>query len=198
MIPRLKIITKPTPARVLIEEDVWALKRLSRMLYAAKDHQDQFDDITLAAFLSLAKTLEERVNECTIDYGGEKYVIMARGRRRLRLGFKREPDLYIGSEYGTNFVEACQWYFKFQSRENRFNKKKLTYNGRTLFGLPAKDVTDYATGIKPTGNGYSVWFTLCNQTYTLTPEETEGNAELQRKMLNRSFDNLLILKKTKP
>jgi hypothetical protein len=157
-----------------------------------------FNDITKAAFLSLAKTLDVRVNECTIDYEGEKYVIMARGRRRLRLGFKRESDLYIGSEYGTNFMEACRFYFMLHSWGKNFNEKKLTYCGRSLFGLPLKDVSEYSTGIKTTGKGYNVWFTICSQTYTLSSEETRGNAELQRKMLIRTFENLMTLKKTKP
>lgn len=195
-------IREPVPVRVLIEEDIWALKTLSDLLtyFTIKQPGDSvhFTDITKAAFLSLAKTLEGRVNECTVDYAGEKYIIMAKGRRRIRLGFKRESDLYIGSDYGTNFMEACHFYFMFHSQGNKFNEKTLTYCGRTLFGFPAKGVSEYSTGITTTGTGYNVWFTICNQTYTLVSEESKGNAELQRKLLVRTFDNLMTLKKTKP
>jgi hypothetical protein len=193
--------TEPELAKVLIEEDVFALRTLSRLLnhYGTMEQGDPvyINDITKASFLSLAKTLELRVNECTCDYAGAKYIIMAKGRRRLRFGLKREPDLYIGSEYGTNFFEACQFYFMFHSKRNKFNEKNLTYYGRTLFGLPAKDISNYATGIKTTGKGFSVWFTLSNQTYTLACEDDLGNAELQLKMLNRTFQNLMTLKNTK-
>lgn len=195
-------IAEPLPARVLLEEDLWALEDLANLLikYSHEQPMDHlhFYDITKAAFLSIAKTLKGRVNEYNFDYDGEKYVIMAKGRRRLRLGFKREPDLYIGSEYGKNFVEACHFFFMIHSRGNNFNEKNLTYYGRALFGLHAKDVSEYSTGIKTTSKGHSVWFKIFNQTFTLVSEETKDNAELQCKMLNRTFDNLMTLKKTKP
>lgn len=193
---------EPEPTRVLLEEDLYALETLSDLIthYAKEQPGDpiHFNDITRAAFLSRAKTINDRVKERTVDYSGERYIIMAKGRRKLLQGFKREPDLYIGSDYGTNFMEACRFYFMLHSRGNHFNEKNLTYCGRTLFGLPAKDVSDYATGINTTGKGFSVWFTLCNQTYTLAPEENVGDAELQCKMLTMTFKNLMTLKRTKP
>jgi hypothetical protein len=196
------IISQPTPARVLIEEDVWALQTLSHLLtyYGKMEHGDpvHFNNITKAAFLNLAKTLEERVKECTIDYDGVKYIIMAKGRRRLMLGFKREPDLYIGSDYGTNFIEACKGYFMLHYNSDKFNEKNLTYYGRSLFGIKANDISDIDIGINKTGSGYySIWFSLFNQTYNLTPQE-KGDAELQRKLLTRTFENLMAIKKTMP
>jgi hypothetical protein len=195
------IINQPTPVRVLIEEDVWALQTLSQILtyYGTMEHGDpiHFNNITKVAFLNLAKTLEDRVKECTIDYGGVKYIIMAKGRRRLSLGFKREPDLYIGSDYGTNFIEACNGYFTLHSHRDKFNEKNLTYYGRSLFGIQTNDISDLKIGINKTDCGYCAWFTLFNQTYNLAHQDKE-DAELQCKLLTKTFENLMAIKKTKP
>jgi hypothetical protein len=190
------------PTRVLLEEDLGALETLSDLLtyYANVQPGDpvHFNDITKTAFLSIARTLRERVNERSIDYDGGKYIIMAKGRRKIFQGLKKEPDLYIGSEFGTNFIEACYFYFTFHSRGTNFNQRNLTYCGRSLFGVPIKNVCSYISGIKTTEDGYSVWFTIHNQTYNLAPEKGRGDAELLRTTLNQTFENLRTLKKTKP
>jgi hypothetical protein len=120
---------QPVPARILLEEDLTALETLPRILthYGTmrEGKPEILDDLTQTAFLRMAKTINERVQERTIDYSGERYVIMAKGRRRLRLGQKREPDLFIGSDYGTNFIDACHSYFMFHSRRNKLMRKAL-------------------------------------------------------------------------
>jgi hypothetical protein len=190
------------PTRILLEEDLSALDTLSNILifYVETQPDDpvHFNSTTKHAFLNIAKRIRERVNEKSINYYGKKYIIMAKGRRKFTLGFKREPDIYIGSDWGLNFIEACQSYFASISYHNGYNQRKNTYCGRTLFGLSAEDSSNYAAGIISTSKGYNVWFTLCNQTYTLAPEENVGDAEFQCKMLNKTFENLLTLKKTKP
>jgi hypothetical protein len=195
-------LTESAPTRVLLEADLGALETLSDLLthYSKIQPGDpvHFTDRTRVSFLNVAQTLRDRVREKSVDFSGEKYIIMAKGRRKLNLGFKREPDLYIGSDYGTNFIEACHFYFMLNSRGNKFNEKNLTYCGRTLFGLSAKDVSNYESGIKTTNGGYSVWFRIFGQTYTLAPEKASGDAELQCTTLNQSFENLMTLKKTKP
>jgi hypothetical protein len=195
-------LSEPVPTRVLLEEDLGALETLSDLLvfYAKGQPGDpvHFNNVTRAAFLSIAQTLRDRVEDRSINYNGEKYIIMAKGRRKLALGLKRELDLYIGSDYGTNFIEACHFYFMLHSQGNKFNEKNLTYCGRTLFGLPSKDVSNYESGIKTIKDSYSVWFKICSQTYTLAPEKSREDAELQRKMLNRTFENLMTIKNTKP
>jgi hypothetical protein len=194
--------SEPKPTRVLLEENLGVLETLSDILthYAKVQPGDpvHFTDRTRAAFLNVAQTLRESVKEKSVDYSGEKYIIMAKGRRKINLGFKREPDLYIGSDYGTNFIEACHFYFMFHSQGNKFNEKNLTYCGRTLFGLSAKDASNYESGIKTTNGGYSVWFRIFAQTYILAPEQAKGDAELLYTTLKQTFDNLLTLKKTKP
>ena len=67
-----------------------------------------------------------------------------------------------------------------------------------MFGLPVKDVFNYESGVKQIERGYATWFKISNQTYTLASEDKLGNAELQRKMLTRTFENLMTLKKTRP
>lgn len=193
---------EPFPIRILIEEELHSLETLSDLLMYFVETQPRdsvhFNDANMDAFKKIALTIKDRVKDITIDYNGEKFIIMAKGRRRFRLGFKKEPDLYIGSDYGTNFIEACFNYFMLHSKRSKFNEKKLTFCGRILFGLPARSISEYTTGIKTTGKKYSVFFTLCNQTYTLASEDLLGNAELQRKMLNRTFENLMTIKTTKP
>lgn len=187
--------------RVLIEDDMEALQKLSDLLmyYATVQPWDpvHFNDITKATFLRIFETLNDRIKEQKKDYNGEKYVILAKGRRKLTLGLKREPDLYIGSEYGTNFIEACHSYFFLHPHRNKFNERKLTYYGRSLFGLLAKDVTIYESGITTASGSYSVWFKILGQTYNLASKENKADAELQSKMLIRAFEILMTLKPTK-
>ena len=194
--------SEPAPTRVLLEEDLRALETVSDLLahYAKVQPIDSeyFTIRTRNALLSIAKSLNDRVKEVSIDYEGEKYVIMARGRRRLSMSFKREPDIYIGSDWGVNFIDACRNFFLIDPHRESFNRRKNTFGGRILFGLPVKDVYNYESEIETTAKGYSVTFKLCNQTYTLACEKSRGNAELQRKLLNRTFENLMTLKKTKP
>jgi hypothetical protein len=194
--------SEPVPTRVLLEEDLYALKTLSDLIinYSKEQPGDpiHFNSITKAAFLSIAKTLSDRVRELSIDYSGGKYIIMAKGRRRLTLGFKREPDIYIGSDYGVNFIDACRNFFMTNPYWDSFNQRKITFCGRILFGFIANDIYSYESGIKKAEEGYSTWFKVSGQTYTLTHEETMGDAVLQRKMLNRTFASLMTLKKTKP
>lgn len=195
-------LSEPVPTRVLLEEDLYALETLSDLItqYAKEQPGDpiHFNDITRAAFLSIAKTINERVKECTIDYSGEKYIIMTKGRRRLALGLKREPDIYIGSDYGLNFIDACRSFFKLRSHIYNYNERNNTACRRMLFSLPVKDIYNYESGIETTDKGYSVSFKLCNQTYRLATEELRGDAELLHKRLNRTFENLITIKNTRP
>jgi hypothetical protein len=192
---------EPFPARILIEEELRSLETLSDLLMYFVETQPRdsvyLNNVNMDAFKKIALTIQNRVNEMTIDYNGEKYIIMAKGRRRLSLGFKKEPDLYIGSDYGTNFIEACKGYFTFHTDRDKFNEKKLTYYGRSLFGVQANDISDFEIGINRKDIGYCAWFTLLNQTYNLAPQDKE-DAQLQCKLLTRTFENLIAIKKTKP
>jgi hypothetical protein len=196
------ILAQAVLTKILIEEDLETLEKLSYMMEQFTNTQpedpDYFTDRTKTGFQRIAKTLRDRVNERSIDYTGGKYIIMARGRRRLSLGFKREPAIFIGSEYGLNFIEACHSFFPFGPYDNSYNQRKNTLCGRMLFGLPVNAVSNYESGIKRTRDGYSVWFKVMGQTYTLASEKTRANSELQCKTLNRTFENLMTIKQTKP
>jgi hypothetical protein len=191
---------EPRPTRVLLEEDLFALDTISDLLtfYVETQPDDpiHFNRTTKNAFLNIAKTIRERVNERSIDFNGEKYIIMAKGRRRLTLGFKREPDLYIGSEWGLNFLEACQSFFVANPFYSRYNYRKNSYCGRHLFTPPFKNA--FKTGIKSTQNGYATWFKINNQTFTLAEVPHKGDATLSCKLLNNVFENLLTIKNSKP
>jgi hypothetical protein len=195
-------ILEPMPTTVLLEEDLSALETLSDLIihYAKEQPGDpvHFNNVTRAAFLSIAQTLRNRVEERSINYNGEKYIIMAKGRRKLALGLKREPDIYIGSDYGLNFIDACRSFFKLRSHIYNYNERNNTACRRMLFNLPVKDLYNYESGIESTNKGYSVWFKICNQTYRLATEEFREDVELQHKMLNRTFENLITLKNTRP
>jgi hypothetical protein len=194
--------SEPVPTRVLLEEDLNALETLSDLLnkYAKEQPGDpkHFNDTTRAAFLSIVKTINDRVKELIVDYSGERFLIMAKGRRKLALGLKKEPDIYIGSDYGLNFIDACRNFFKLRSHIYNYNERNNTACRRMLFSLPVKDIYKFESGIETTDIGYSVSFKLCNQTYKLAPEESRGDAELLHKMLNKTFENLLTLKNTRP
>lgn len=192
-----------SPTRVLLEEDLWALKTLSELLtsYAKTQPEDpvHFNDITKAAFLSIAKTLSDKVNERTIDYSGEKYIIMARGRRKFTLGFKREPEIYIGSEYGVNFLDACRMYFMTSNHRYNYNQRKNTFHGRMLYALPENKNKNYDLGIQKTINGgYSAWFIISNYSFRLDEVKSRGEAMIGAKMLHKAFQDLITMEITIP
>jgi hypothetical protein len=196
------ILAQPVITKILLEEDLETLEKLSYMLEQFIDTQpydpDYFTDRTKTGFQRIAKTLSDRVDQRSIDYTGGKYIIMAKGRRKISLGFKREPDLFIGEECGLNFIEACRSFFSFGSYYSSYNQKRNTLCGRMLFGLPVNVVSNYESGIKRTNDGYTVWFKIMGQTYNMASEKVRANSELQCKTLNRAFENLMTLKKTKP
>lgn len=196
-------VVEPIPTRVLIEEDLWALEDLANLLtkYVQDQPGDplQFNDITKAAFLSIAKTLKDKVQDRSHDYSGEGFIIMAKGRRKLSLGFKREPDIYIGSEYGVNFIDACNSYFSASSQRYHFNQRKNTFYGRMLYAMQTKDQCNYDLGIaKAPGDGYYAWFIIKNFTFKLAEVKTRGEAIIGCKMLRKAFKDLLMMEMTKP
>jgi hypothetical protein len=196
-------ILEPMPTRVLLEEDLSALETLSDLIthYAKVQPGDpvHFNDVTRAAFFSIAKTINERVKERNIDYKGERYIIMAKGRRKLALGLKREPDIYIGSDYGLNFIDACRSFFMLRSHIYNYNERNNTACRRMLYSLPVKDIYNYESGIgKTSSGGYSTWFKISNQTFTLAEVKSKEDALLTNNILNKVFRNLLTIAITKP
>ena len=193
-------IPEPVPTKVLIEEDLYALDTLSNLLtyFVEKQPGDpvHYNETTIDAFISIAKTLKERVKDRMIDYDGEKYIIMAKGRRRLTLGLKREPDIYIGAEYGLNFIDACRSYFMIRCNRDYYNQRNNTYCGKVLYGLPVKDTFNYESGIKKTEAGYTGWFRISNQSFSLAEVGTKNDAALSIKVLDKVIKTLLTAKFT--
>lgn len=84
-----------------------------------------------------AETIISRISEQDIDYTGRKYEIWAKGKRRVHLGFKREPDILLGHDYGRSFLEACIHYFTcVMFCDRAYNPTKNTISGYVLYGLP--------------------------------------------------------------
>lgn len=194
---------EPIPIRVLLEEELSVLQILSDLLTSCARARPvdpaNFDDITKVAFLSIFNTIKDTIDERTIDYSGEKYLIMAKGRRKLTLGFKREPDIYIGSEYGLNFIEACQSYFSiYRLFKYGYNLLKNTFYGRMLYALPVKNNINYDLGFcKTPANGYSAWFNISNFTFRLAEVRTRGEALIECKMLRKAIEDLVTQEITK-
>lgn len=194
---------EPKPARIIIEEDVWALKTLSELLtsYAKTQPGDPiyFNDITKAAFLSIAQTITSKVNEHTVDYSGDKYIIMAKGRRKFTLGFKREPDINIGSNWGVNFLDACRSFFSIVPDRHHYNAKKNTFYGRILYPKPVTVSKNYELGLSETATGgFSSWFIIGKCIFRLEEVKSRGEAIIGCKMLHKAFQDILAKEVTKP
>lgn len=186
---------KPEPIRILFEEDIQALEALQVILeyYGSADIKSDFlqRDFTKPAFLNMARVIKTRISENFGDYNGKKYIIMVEGRRRLSLGLRREPSVYVGAEYGANFYDACRIFFSYHFDLGQYNKKRNTLNGRFLFEQSTDSVGILESGVNTTSNGYAGWFKISNQTFTFTEEKTKTDADLRIKLLNRVFDNML-------
>ena len=100
---------------------------------------DPFNDREAQLLRQTSQAIIARYKEQDILYTGKEYEIWARGKRRLRLGFKREPDMYLGSDTGRNFLEACIHFFTcIQYTAGAYNIKKNTISGHELF-CPSDD-----------------------------------------------------------
>jgi len=100
---------------------------------------DPFNNKEAQVLRQASQAIIARFKEQDIHYTGRHYEIWARGKRRLRLGFKREPDIYLGSDIGRNFLEACHHFFTcIQYTAGAYNIKKNTISGHELF-CPSDD-----------------------------------------------------------
>jgi hypothetical protein len=75
--------------------------------------------------MEISQTIISRISEEQAHYPGHLYEIWAKGKRRAHLGWKREPDMMIGKEFGRSFLDACIHYWVLQSEEQ--------YSGRVCF-----------------------------------------------------------------
>lgn len=86
----------------------------STMIAMAKALRSQATGVpvvhTLEEYVALSEVAQKiisRISEEQDAYPGKVYQIWAKGKRRSHLGFKREPDMFIGSAIGRNFLDSC-------------------------------------------------------------------------------------------
>lgn len=83
--------------------------------------------------LENSQIILSRISEELANYPGNRYEIWAKGKRTWLFG-KREPDQYIGREYGRNFFEACNYHFtNVVYCPGAYNPKKNTLSGYKLY-----------------------------------------------------------------
>ena len=92
--------------------------------------------------LEVSQILISRMSAEQADYPGTLYEIWAKGKRRTHLGFKREPDIQLGKDYGRNFIEACVHFFTcVMICDGAYNPRKNTLSGYMLYGIKNEEVT---------------------------------------------------------
>lgn len=128
--------------RLVLEiEPIYALK-IAKALYAqATGTPVTFTEKEKQDLNATSQTIIRRYQEQDIDYIGQSYEIWARGKRRIVLGFRREPDMYLGRDIGRNFLEACNHFFNFVCfSDGQYNPKNNTVAGHILFTIdPASE-----------------------------------------------------------
>ncbi len=115
---------------VLIEGEEYQLELLAKFIRTAGMGNKPAWDLSQEQrehFVSVAADITRRIAEKKVVH---VYHLYARGKRRICLGFKREPDTYLGKGYGHNFIEACDDLLLFSYG---FNSRNNTYKGREIF-----------------------------------------------------------------
>jgi hypothetical protein len=85
--------------------------------------------------LQTSKKISMRISEGQAEYPGKLYEIWAKGKIRKHLGFRREKDMYMGKEYGRNFLDACLHFFtNIMYCNGAYNERNNTLSGHVLYG----------------------------------------------------------------
>jgi hypothetical protein len=183
---------EPRPTRLLIEEDYYTLREALSIITEYINNTTELTSSDKAPIIRFAKSIDNRLRETTPNYQGEKYHIFLRGKRKLGLWFRREPDVFVGSEFGLNFFDACRFHFSClrNSDSTHYNVKKNTFFGRQLLQGPFPGA--YEAGIKAKSlKEHAVWFKLSGHTFTLESTETKNLAETKLKELTHVLDDYL-------
>jgi|WetSurMetagenome_2_1015567.scaffolds.fasta_scaffold00004_14 hypothetical protein len=128
------------PIRCLLEADIDTFKTLANVLFQLGGQIAKapvvFDDTTKQDFNLLATMIIERTTDHSINYEGKEYQIFQAPRRRfLRAD---ENPIYLGTEYGNNFLDACRNFMRLHPwLLKHYNERKNKYSGRDLISDPA-------------------------------------------------------------
>jgi len=60
------------------------------------------------------------------------YELWLRGRRRLYLWGRREPDMFIDNIAGTSFNDACYFFYAYTKNEKYYKRRRNKYKGHDL------------------------------------------------------------------